>query len=268
MSVSPVYSTPPRVLAIFAHPDDIEFRAAGTLLLLRERGWELHYCNLSNGNLGSAQMGKTRTAAVRKAEAQAAAKALGAHWHPSLCGDLEVLYTPALLRKVCALIRTVQPNVLLTHPPADYMEDHTNTCRLAVSGAFARGVPNFQTAPRRPPALKPLTLYHSMPHGLVDPLRRTVEPECFINVSSVQARKRELLACHQSQKHWLDLTQGPDVYLHGLDNEGAELGKRSGRFTFAEAWTRHLHLGFGDAADDPLREALGKLHCRNRRFSL
>ena len=43
----------PSVLAIFAHPDDIEFRAAGTLLLLKQRGWEVHYCNLSNGNVAS-----------------------------------------------------------------------------------------------------------------------------------------------------------------------------------------------------------------------
>jgi len=43
-------------LAIFAHPDDIEFVAAGTLLQLGLRGWELHYLNLCSGNGGSVQM--------------------------------------------------------------------------------------------------------------------------------------------------------------------------------------------------------------------
>ena len=43
----------PAVLAVAAHPDDIEFRMAGTLLLLGDAGWDLHYCNLSRGNLGS-----------------------------------------------------------------------------------------------------------------------------------------------------------------------------------------------------------------------
>jgi LmbE family N-acetylglucosaminyl deacetylase len=257
----------PRVLALFAHPDDIEFRATGTLLLLREQGWQLHYCNLSNGNLGSAEMSMTRTASVRKVESQKAARALGAVWHPSLCGDLQVLYTPALLKKVCALIRSVNPDVLLTHPPQDYMEDHMNTCRLAVSGAFARGIPNYRTTPNRAPTLTALTIYHSVPHGLVGPLRGPAEPEGFVDVTSVQAQKRDLLACHHSQKHWLDLTQGSDSYLKALDSEGATLGKRSGKFRFAEGWTRHLHLGFGAESDHPLREVLGKRYCDNRRFA-
>ncbi len=263
----PTPTRPPRALALFAHPDDIEFRASGTLLLLQAHGWQLHYCNLSNGNLGSAQMTKSRTATVRKKEARAAAKALGATWHAPVCGDLEILYTPVLLRKVCALIRLVQPDVLLTHPPQDYMEDHMNTCRLAVSGAFARGVPNFKSSPSRKPVLKPMTVYHSMPHGLTDPLRRTVEPEFFVDVTSVQAQKRDLLAFHHSQKHWLDLTQGPDVYLHAVDADGASLGKRSGKFRYAEAWTRHLHLGFGEQTDDPLGDVLGKLCHANERFN-
>ena len=45
----------PNALAIAAHPDDIEFMMAGTLLLLKERGWEIHYFNLSTGNRGSAR---------------------------------------------------------------------------------------------------------------------------------------------------------------------------------------------------------------------
>ena len=56
----------PAALAIFAHPDDIEFRAAGTLLLLARRGWAIHCCNLSSGNLGSSVMTAVRTAAARR----------------------------------------------------------------------------------------------------------------------------------------------------------------------------------------------------------
>ena len=52
----------PTALAVFAHPDDIEFRAAGTLLLLKDRGWDVHYCNLSRGDLGSATLSRTTTA--------------------------------------------------------------------------------------------------------------------------------------------------------------------------------------------------------------
>src|SRR4051812_34937369 len=60
----------PRVLAIAAHPDDIEFMMAGTLLLLRDAGWDTHYLNVSSGNLGSLTLTPSETARIRSAEAQ------------------------------------------------------------------------------------------------------------------------------------------------------------------------------------------------------
>ena len=67
----------PAAIAIASHPDDIEFVAAGTLLLLKQRGWEIHYMNLSKGSGGSVQMGPEETARKRLAEAQEAARKLG-----------------------------------------------------------------------------------------------------------------------------------------------------------------------------------------------
>src|SRR4051812_7370276 len=57
----------PRVLAIAAHPDDIEFMMAGTLLLLRDAGWDTHYLNVSSGNLGSLTLTPSETARIRSA---------------------------------------------------------------------------------------------------------------------------------------------------------------------------------------------------------
>ncbi len=136
----------PSVIAIAAHPDDIEFVMAGTLLLLGEAGWDLHYLNLSSGNLGSTTMTPAQTARVRRAEAQAAAKVLGATWHAPICSDLEIFYDARTLRRLGAIIRQVEPDVILTHAPQDYMEDHMNTSRLAVSAAFVRAMPG--TGPR------------------------------------------------------------------------------------------------------------------------
>src|SRR5262245_11012632 len=128
------------VIAIAAHPDDIEFYMAGTLLLLRRAGWEIHCLNLASGNCGSVKWKAARTRAVRRREAQGAARLLGAHWHPPLCDDLEILYDLRMLRRLGAVIREVKPAIVLTHSPQDYMEDHTNTCRLAVTAAFVRGM--------------------------------------------------------------------------------------------------------------------------------
>ncbi len=253
----------PSALALFAHPDDIEFRAAGTLLLLKDAGWDLHYGNVSSGNLGSTVMRSARTAATRAKEAQAAARELGATWHPSMARDLEIFYEDGLLRRLCALVREVEPAVIFTHPPQDYMEDHMITCRLTVTAAFARGIPNDPSRPRRRPTLAPLTLYHSAPHGLCGPLRQTWEPEFYVDTTTVHPRKLAALACHRSQKEWLDASQGMDSYLVAATADSEELGRRSGCFQHAEGFTRHLHLGFGGADDDPVAEALGQF-CRRR----
>ena len=249
-----------RAFAIVAHPDDIEFCMAGTLLLLKERGWEIHYMNLSSGSCGSVTIGAANLRAIRRKESQAAAKLLSAIYHPSLTDDLEILYTVDRLRQLAAVVRKVQPRLVFTHSPADYMEDHTETCRLAVSAAFARGMPNFKTKPARRAVQGDITIYHAMPHGLRDPLRQKVVPELFVNTTTVHPTKRRALAAHDSQKHWLDVSQGMDSYLASMNSLSLELGRMSGRFQHAEAWRRHLHLGFSGADTDPLHEELAE-HC-------
>src|SRR5207247_7287069 len=131
---------------------------------------------------------------IRNTEARMAAKILGAHFHQSLTDDLEILYHLDLLRRLAAIIREVKPRLVLTHSPQDYMEDHTNTCRLAVTAAFARGMPNFKTMPARLPGNYEVTVYHAMPHGLCDGLRRRVVPGAFVNTEPVHKTKHEALA--------------------------------------------------------------------------
>lgn len=249
----------PSALAIFAHPDDIEFVAAGTLLLLKERGWDIHYMNLCNGNCGSVEMDAEATARKRLDEAKEAARILGATFHAPICNDLELAYTTPLLRKVAAVVRESKASIVLTHAPSDYMEDHMEACRLAVTAAFTHGVPNFETDPPRDPYFHDVTVYHAMPHGLCTPLRVPVKADVFVNTTSVHEQKRKSLAAHESQKHWLDVSQGMDSYLISMDEASRKVGALSGKFGFAEGWRRHLHLGFSSAEIDPLKDALGDL---------
>lgn len=256
----------PRAFAIAAHPDDIEFVMAGTLLLLQEAGWEIHYMNLSSGNLGSLELSTAETARVRRREAKAAAAAMGARWHPPICDDLEIFYEDRTLRRLSAIVRGVEPDVILTHSPHDYMEDHMNTSRLAVTAAFARGIPGYRTTPSRRPVLAPVTIYHASPHGLTDGLRRFTAPGAFVDTTSVHARKRAALALHASQREFLDATQGMDSYLRTMELFSRRLGRLSGRFRYAEGWRRHAHYGFGDEGADPLRDALGKRYLVNQAY--
>ena len=254
-------------MAIAAHPDDIEFVMAGTLLLLGEKGYELHCMTLSSGNCGSMTMSAAKTRAVRRKESIEAAEILGATHHKSMCDDLEIFYELRMLRRLAAVIREVAPEIILTHSPQDYMEDHTNTSRLVVTAAFARGMPNFKTTPKREHLANNTVIYHALPHGLRDQLRQPVIPELFVNTASVHARKREALAAHQSQKAWLDATQGMDSYLAEMDAMSREVAKMSGGFGHAEGWRRHLHLGFSAREIDPLAEVLGPFVRVNERYS-
>jgi LmbE family N-acetylglucosaminyl deacetylase len=143
------------------------------------------------------------------------------------------------------------------------MEDHTSTARLAVTAAFVRGMPNYATQPRRPAVSGDLTLYHALPHGLLDAMGRRVMAESFVDVTRVHATKLAALSAHRSQQSWLDRSQGMASYLRNMTAINREVGAMSGRFTLAEGWRRHNPLGFCAAAADPLHEALKTGYRRN-----
>lgn len=258
----------PVALAIAAHPDDIEFMMAGTLLQLGARGWEIHYLNVANGSCGSdAGKGIAKTISTRQKEAKAAARLLGAHFHPSLTNDLEVFYELRLLRKLAAVVREVAPRIILTHSPEDYMEDHTNAARLAVTAGFARGMPNFETRPRRSAVAGDVTVYHAMPHGLRDGFGcRRIAPELFVNIEAVQQEKCAALAAHKSQQQWLNASQGMDSILKSMEEVAVHVGAMSGRFMLAEGWRRHNATGFCAEDADPLSDALKSCCLRNREY--
>jgi LmbE family N-acetylglucosaminyl deacetylase len=248
------------VFALACHPDDIEFMMGGTLFLLKAAGCNLHYMNLANGCCGSTQYSRDQTAGIRREEAQRAAGLLGATFHESLANDLEIFYTPELIRKVTAVVRRIQPDIMLLPSPEDYMEDHMNTCRIGVTAAFCRCIPNYPTDPPVEATYQDVVVYHALPYGLRDGLRRPITPDFYVDIGSVIDDKERMLACHESQKDWLDQTQGLDSYLQTMREMSAEVTASAGREGYAEGWRRHSHLGFSAAAIDPLCEML-KPYC-------
>jgi len=250
-----------RVFAIAAHPDDIEFSMSGTLILLAEAGCEIHYMNIANGSCGTSEYDINTIVAIRLEEAKKASKSIGAEFHPPLVPDLEIYYNKELLAKISSIIREVAPDVLLVPSPEDYMEDHTNTCRLAITAAFARSMQNFQVDPPRAPVYNEISVYHAQPHGNRDALNRLVIPEFFINIGEVMKGKTDMLAEHKSQKEWLDRSQGFNSYLNTMKEHAREMGKLSGRFDFAEGWRRHNPIGFCTDDSNPLADLLQKYFC-------
>ncbi|MDA0989548.1 MAG: PIG-L family deacetylase [Verrucomicrobia bacterium] len=246
-----------RVFAVVAHPDDIEFGMAGTLILLGQAGCELHMMNLANGSCGSAELGADAIARIRLDEARRAAERIGATFHPPLVPDIEIFYNRELLAQLGAIMRAVEPDILLVPSPQDYMEDHTNTCRLAVTAAFCRGMNNYPVDPPREAINRDVTVYHAQPHGNRDALNQPVMPDFIVNIDDVIETKAEMLAEHQSQKGWLDHSQGMNAYLNTMKDLGREVGALAGVCEYAEGWRRHSPLGFCAADADPLAQQLG-----------
>ena len=249
----------PCVFAVAAHPDDIEFMMSGTMMLLRERGGDLHYMNIANGSCGTAVDPPEVIVPKRRAEAVDACELIGATFHESICNDLEVYYTYEQVAQVLAVVRRIKPTIMLVQSPQDYMEEHQNATRLAVTAAFCRGMRNYTSAPPVAPIEGDVTIYHALPYGLRDPMRRRIRPGQYVDVSTVIQEKRDMLACHRSQKEWLGKSQGLDAYLDTMQEFAEDVGEMSGRFELAEGWRRRSHLGFSAADSDPLHEALGDL---------
>jgi LmbE family N-acetylglucosaminyl deacetylase len=249
---------PPVALAIHCHPDDIEFTYAGTLFLLRQAGCELHYMNVADGSVGSAEISPAEIAVLRGKESAEAARLLGAIRHESICHDLEVFYGNDLIHRVLAVVREAAPDILLVPSPEDYMEDHVAVSRIAVTAAFCRSFSAISSLPARPVIRKDITLYHGMPHGLCDQLRRPVVPDFFVDITSVIDQKEAMLARHESQKTWLDRTQGIGSYLAAMRDMAERVGRMSGTARYAEGWRRHSHLGFSARDADPLHEIIGR----------
>ncbi|MEM1227339.1 MAG: PIG-L family deacetylase [Planctomycetota bacterium] len=246
----------PSVLAIAAHPDDIEFLFAGTMIRLREVGWDLHYMNVADGSKGSTVMDNATCAATRLREAQDAARLLGAEFHRPICPDMQIEYTYENLQKVAAVVRRSQASIVLAHSPICYMEDHQNACRLAVSAAFGHGMPNLPSDPPVDVYMHPVTVYHAQPVGNRLPTGELVVPHFYVDTTDVLDAKAEALAAHQSQKQWLDQSQGMDSYIETMREGSREVGQMSGRYQHAEGWRRRQHWGFCGPKDDPMREAL------------
>jgi LmbE family N-acetylglucosaminyl deacetylase len=247
-----------KVLSLMAHPDDAEFACAGTLVLLRRRGWEVHIATMTPGDVGSMSLPRDAISNIRRAEAAAAAAVIGAGYSCLEFGDLAVFYGEDAKRRACRLIRKVRPDLLITHPPADYMADHEETSRIAREAAFASTVPNWDRGAGSPaPCEKLPAVLYADPIGLRDNDGRLALASQAVDVTEVIGTKEKMLARHASQRDWLRAQHGEDEYLLSMKRWASERARtlKRKRVRYAEGFRRHLGHGF--PKDDFLAKALG-----------
>jgi LmbE family N-acetylglucosaminyl deacetylase len=213
--------------------------------------------NIANGSLGTEEFSREEIIHIRTEEARRAAESIDAVFHAPLVDDYSVFFEKAILAKIASVIRLVTPDILLLPSPMDYMEDHQNAARLGIAAAFCRGMSNMAVDPPYPAIRKDVVLYHAQPHGNRDMLRRIIHAGNYHDVSGILKQKRTMLAYHESQQNWLDVSQGMDSYLNSMEETARETGRLSGRYEYAEGWRRHYHVGFSRSENDPLFDALG-----------
>lgn len=226
------------ILAIHAHPDDIEILAAGTLAHLAAGAHRVVMVSMTPGDCGSREQPPEEIAARRRTEAAAAARHIGAQYQCAEFRDLAIFNDDDSRRRVTSLLRRVGPDLVVTASPVDYMCDHEATSLLVRDACFAASAPNY--AASSPAAALPAIphLYFMDPIGGVDRENRPVAPDFYVDIEPCFEVKRAMLAEHSSQREWLRQQHGIDDYLLTMEHWTREQGRRAGT-VFAEGFRQY-----------------------------
>ena len=141
-----------RILAIHAHPDDVEILAGGALALLAAAENAITIVTMTPGDCGSAELDPEAIAAVRRAEGAAAAAIIGAEYRCAEFRDLSIFSDDRSRRRVVEVLRQTRPDLILTSSPVDYMCDHEATSALVRDACFAAPARNYATGDDKPAA--------------------------------------------------------------------------------------------------------------------
>ena len=217
-----------RVLCIHAHPDDAEILAGGTLALLAKAGHRITMVTMTAGDCGSAELGPEELSRIRKAEAGAAATLIGAEYLCAGFRDLSIFNDDASRRRVTDLLRQVDPQVILTASPEDYLCDHETTSQLVRDACFGAALPNYRTGNDAVALAGIPHLYFMDSIGMVDRAGNAVIPDFTVDVQMSFETKRSMLAKHESQRAWLRRQHNIDNYLDQMEEWTRSAGSRVG----------------------------------------
>lgn len=226
-----------RILAIHAHPDDIETLCAATLALLAGQGHHITIATVTAGDCGSTETDNETTARIRKSEAAAAAKVIGADYLCVGIPDLAVFNDDATRRKVTETIRVAQPELVITASPVDYHPDHEAVSALVRDACFAAPVKNYKTGNAKLLAEIP-HLYFCDPIEGRDRDNNKVMAEFAVNVEDFFETKKTMLAAHQSQIAWVEKQHGIADYAGAMADWTRRRGKHFG-VAYAEGFRQY-----------------------------
>lgn len=221
-----------RILAIGAHPDDIELLCAGTLALCAARGDEVSIAIATNGDVGSGEPDAVpeEIARIRHEEAQESAKIIGASVIWMGAPDEFLEDNRESRERFIDAIREARPDVMIIHSEDDYHPDHRLAGKIARDSRIPVSVPLVRTA-FAPTAIPTAFIMDTV-------MGRNFEPEFHVDVSSVMEKKRAMLLSHQSQAAWIAHVFDAELTTN-MEIQGRFRGAQAG-VEYAEAF-RSLH---------------------------
>jgi bacillithiol biosynthesis deacetylase BshB1 len=229
------------ILAFGVHPDDVELGCAGTIMAAINQGKKVGIVDLTRGELGTRGTPTTRTQ-----EAAAAAKIMGVDIRENLdMADGFFANDEAHQRKIIALIRKYQPDIILANAPEDRHPDHGRSAKLVSDAAFLSGLRKIETVHdgASQQAWRPAYTFHYIQD-------RFIQPSFVIDITKYMDRKIEAVLAYGTQFNSAD-TSEPQTYisspqfLETVKARALMLGKRIG-VGYAEGYITEKIIGFSN----------------------
>ena len=192
------------ILAIGAHPEDIEIACSGTLATCVKRGDKVIVCHASSGNLGHVIIPPDELTKIRAEEARRAGAMAGIEVITAGFNDLDIFDNNKTARDMMVdVIKYANPDLIITHNPDDYMPDHTAVSRLVFDASFTATLPNYKSKYKDPAKLVPI-YYMDTLAGV------NFNPTEFVDITEEIDLKIRMLECHESQLVWMREHDGID----------------------------------------------------------
>jgi N-acetylglucosamine malate deacetylase 1 len=217
-----------KILAIGAHPDDLELLCAGTLAKLAKLGHQIVMAHVTTGDKGG-NLTREELAQIRGEEAKVSANIIGANSLGGICGDLELYNSHEFKEKMINTILEIRPALIITHAGNDYHPDHRITCELVLE-AVSQIRLNKENLNQADYNFKEVSIWYMDTVAGID-----CTPEEYVDITNTIDIKQQMIKCHKSQMEWMSSYRHSDM-TYVIEWMGRWRGKQSG-VAFAEVFT-------------------------------
>ncbi|MBQ7288269.1 MAG: PIG-L family deacetylase [Clostridia bacterium] len=225
------------ILAIGAHPDDVEIGCGGTLAKYAAQGHKIFIATATSGNIGSARHSMEEIARIRKQEAANSAAIIGAEY---ICLDYddEMFYEDKSVRLAFInLVRHCKADVIFTHNPKDYNPDHELTSKIINDIAVMIPIAHIKT--EEPPHDVIPSIWYFEPA-----LSMGFVPTDYVDITDFYETKMKMFSCMESQKAWMadnyaSLRDDEDKFFDSIRIASEFRGMQAG-CKYAEGFVRAL----------------------------